>query len=196
MDNNTYRFKPRASAAQRKSLADFVSRHFCFRYGSEVVPLQRVGAHSAAVFTIDPKEHIAVALVTLFKRKMHSAPVVITRRCICRLQSRKLCGVCALRGRASGARFFPSLSYAEGLAYLKSAAVRLQLECPASWGTHAFRRGWADEALKEGGPAALFYSGGWRGVTAFAYASALARSSVEAAEWAIEFSESSEGSAA
>ena len=124
---------------------------------------------------------------------MHSAPAVVTRRCICRLQSRQLCGVCILSARLGGPRVFPSLTYTDGLAYLKSAAVRLGLDSATAWGTHCFRRGWADEVLREGGPTALFYSGGWKGVTAFAYASARARSTVEAAEWAIDFSDSSDG---
>ena len=46
---------------------------------------------------------------------------------------------------------FPHVSYAEGLAYLKAAAMLLKLERASEWGTHAFRRGWANEALKGGG---------------------------------------------
>ena len=53
------------------------------------------------------------------------------------------------------------------------------------------RRGWADEALQQGGPTALFYSGGWRGVAAFGYTSAKSRGAVAAAEWCIDFSDSS-----
>ena len=204
-----HRYKPRASAGQTRSLATVarsmgrddvadswvVARHFCLRYGAEVVPLQFAGAHSSIDFALDNKAQVWVASVTLFRRKMHTAPVVVVRRCICRLQSRQLCGVCTLRDRCGAVRVFPALTYVEGLAYLKAAAVRVKLERPTEWGTHAFRRGWADEVLKEGGPAALFYSGGWRGVTAFAYASAKARSAVEAPEWAVEFSESSDGEA-
>ena len=156
--------------------------------------METAGAHSSIVVTCDT-EQLQVASIALCHRKMHSAPVVISRRCICRLQSRQLCGVCTLAARLGGQRIFPGLCYSEGLAYLKAAAVSLGLSCAASWGTHAFRRGWADEVLKQCGPAALFYSGGWRGVTAFAYASAQARSSVEAAEWAVDFSESSDGEA-
>ena len=203
---NIYRFKPRASAAQTRSLAAVArtldrgdvadswvaARQFCLRYGADLIPLQSAGDHSAIDFAVDKKDRLCIASVTLFRRKMHTAPVVVSRRCICRLQSRQLCGVCTLRDRVGVGRVFPALSYVEGLAYLKSAAVRLGLERPTDWGTHAFRRGWADEVLKEGGPSALFYSGGWRGVTAFAYASARSRSAMEAAEWAIEFSDSSD----
>ena len=204
---NSYRYKPRATAVQVNSLAEvarslgrldvadswIVARHFCLRYGAEVVPLQAAGSHSSVDFSEDKKDNLRVASITFYRRKMHTAPVVVSRRCICRLQSRQLCGVCVLFGLRGGTEFFPDVTYADGLAYLKAAASRLGFESPMSWGTHCFRRGWADEVLKEGGPTALFYSGGWRGVTAFAYASAQARSAVEAAEWAVEFSDSSDG---
>ena len=203
---NVDRFKPRASAAQTRSLAAaarslgrddiadswVVARQFCLRYGAEVVPLHCAGGHSSIEFTVDKKSQVWTASVTLFRRKMLTAPGVVSRRCICRLQSRQLCGVCILQARAGGGRIFPAVTYVEGLAYLKAAAVRLGFERPTDWGTHAFRRGWADEVLREGGPTALFYSGGWKGVTAFAYASARSRSAMEAAEWAVEFSESSD----
>ena len=153
--------------------------------------MQFTGEHSSIDIAMDKKTQVWVASVTLFRRKMHTAPVVIVRRCICRLQSRQLCGVCTLRERCAAVRVFPALTYVEGSAY--AAAVRVNLERPTDWGTHAFRRGWADEVLKEGGPTALSYSGGWRDVTAFACASAKARSAVEAAEWVVEFPESSDG---
>ena len=71
------------------------------------------------------------------------------------------------------------------------AAGALKLREPESWGTHAFRRGFAEEAIKAGGPTALFYSGGWRGVAAFGYASAQSRGAMAAAEWLIDHSDSS-----
>ena len=43
------------------------------------------------------------------------------------------------------------------------------------------------------GATALFYSGGWRGVAAFSYVETKARGAVEAAEWLVEFSDSSDG---
>jgi hypothetical protein len=46
--------------------------------------------------------------------------------------------------------------------------------------------------LKHGGPTALFYSGGWRGIAAFSYASAKSRGALSAAEWLVEYSDSSE----
>ena len=68
---------------------------------------------------------------------------------------------------------------------LKAAASQLQYQNALDWGTHAFRRGWADEALRH-----LFYSGGWRGIAAFSYASAKSRGALAAAEWLVDYSES------
>ena len=83
------------------------------------------------------------------------------------------------------------MQYAEALAVLKIGAAALGFRGPEAWGTHAFRRGFADEALRAGGPTALFFSGGWRGVAALGYASAQSRGAMAAAEWLIDHSESS-----
>jgi hypothetical protein len=101
-------------------------------------------------------------------------------------------GVLAFRFSVAGLKkIFPDLTYAQGLALLKAAASQLHYGDALNWGTHAFRRGWADEALRNGGPTALFYSGGWRGIAAFSYASAKSRGALAAAEWLVDFSESS-----
>ena len=116
----------------------------------------------------------------------------VSRRCICALQGRTLCGACALKRRLrDDSAPFSGISYHESLACLKLAAQALGFAEARSWGTHAFRRGWATEVVEAKGPTALFYSGGWRGVTAFAYASARARGTLAEAEFLIEFSESS-----
>ena len=75
---------------------------------------------------------------------------------------------------------------------LKACASVASLPKPASWGTHAFRRGWADDVLKVGGPGALFFSGGWRGVAAFGYAQARTRNAMLAAEFCVDHSDSDE----
>ena len=131
------------------------------------------------------------ASLVFLQRKMQAGPVEVTRKCICRLQTKQLCGVCVLSRRHGNGRIFPNLCYANALAALKIAALDLGFPRASEWGTHAFRRGWADEALKEGGVTALFYSGGWKGVAAFGYASAKARSALQSAEWLVEFSDSS-----
>ena len=83
------------------------------------------------------------------------------------------------------------IAYAEALAFLKAGATALALPQAQHWGTHAFRRGFANDALRAGGPSALFWSGGWRGVAAFGYATAQARGDFAAAQWLTEHSESS-----
>ena len=194
----------RASAADTKSLAKWcyangfrdvgesfvVARQFCLRYG-EVIQL---GSGMAPVSVQAQDGERKVVDVTFMRRKCYSEPVVVSRRCICSLQGKTLCGVCLVAARCSSEAtvVFPGLTYPLGLATLKLAAQACGFEGAEAWGTHAFRRGWATECLQANGPEALFYSGGWRGVTAFAYASAQARGSLAAAEFLIEHSESSE----
>ena len=111
---------------------------------------------------------------------MHLRPA--TARALWSLHSQEVC-FCS--------DIFPGVSYGTALATLKVAALALGFPKAESWGTHAFRRGWADEALMHGGVPALFLSGGWRGVAAFGYASAQAKGAMQAAEWLVEFTDSS-----
>ena len=97
-----------------------------------------------------------------------------------------------LKRRFTEGCIFPNVSYAESLALLKVAAEVCGSERALEWGTHAFRRGWADEALRAGGPAALFYSGGWRGVAAFGYVAAQSRGALLAAAWLVHHTDSSD----
>ena len=77
------RFKPRADAEQtstlmncarkdfgRSDIADnwLVARHFCLRYGAEVVPMQTAGNHSA-VHVAEEKEALPVVTLALFRRE-------------------------------------------------------------------------------------------------------------------------------
>ena len=163
-----------------------ITRHFCLRY----VELIRLGSKSVS-FSFsggDRKE----CTITFLHRKCFKEPVAVVRRCICSQQGRTLCGVCSLADvSAEEGKPFAHVQYPEALAVLKMAAGALKLREPESWGTHAFRRGFAEEAIKAGGPTALFYSGGWRGVAAFGYASAQSRGAMAAAEWLIDHSDSS-----
>ena len=203
---STRRVRVRATAEETRALrrwctesgfADIgtswvVSRHFCLRYGETM----RLGSQSAPVQVIRESGRPDQIAITFMQRKCFSEPVIVSRRCICHLQGKSLCGVCAITSRCTQAVpgvLFPGLHYSESLAVLKIAARAIGLQQPDAWGTHAFRRGWATECLQANGASALFYSGGWRGVTAFAYASAKARSTVEAAEFLIDHSDSSAG---
>ena len=118
----------------------------------------------------------------------------VTRKCLCTDTRLDLCGVCALReATQENAVPFAHITYAEALAFLKAGATALAFPESQHWGTHAFRRGFANDALLAGGPSALFWSGGWKGVAAFGYATAQARGDLAAAHWLTEHSESSGG---
>ena len=196
------RLKVRATADQTRRLAQWchkngheeigdswvVARHYCLRYG-EVLQIGQPRARAVLEATAGGAEAIRI---TFTNRKCCSEPVEVSRRCICSLQGRTLCGTCVLKRRLADSSIpFSGISYNESLACLKLAAQSLGFAEARSWGTHAFRRGWATEVVQANGPAALFYSGGWRGVTAFAYASAKARGTLAEAEFLIEFSDSS-----
>ena len=164
-----------------------VSRHFCFRYsetlslGARTAPFRFVGSGAGSE-----------AVVTFMRRKCYRAPVEVSRKCICTGRTQSLCGVCALRHAAENSpEPFSHVKYSEALAFLKAAAAAMHFENAQHWGTHAFRRGFADDALRAGGPSALFWSGGWRGLAAFGYATAQSRGALAAAEWLIEHSDSS-----
>ena len=138
------------------------------------------------------REGVPEATIVFHKRKMQNKPVHVVRQCVCKAPAPDLCGVCVIRRRRGRGPLFPALQYDRALAALKTAALALGFPRGAEWGTHCFRRGWANDALRHGGVPALFYSGGWRGIAAFGYASAQAQGEVLAAKWAAEFSESSD----
>ena len=121
---------------------------------------------------------------------MCSTPVVVTRPCICGDAANALCGVCILSSRPGGGRVFPTVDYNAALALLKRAAAAAGLPSPSHWGTHCFRRGAADDALRAGGPTALFWCGGWRGVAALGYAPARALREASAVNYLVEYSDS------
>ncbi len=168
-----------------------VARHFCLRYG-EVLQIGNGRAPVRVDVAADGRRHVCI---TFMQRKYYSEPVEVTRTSICNLQGRALCSVCVvvrLRRDVQVPNIFSGITYAESLGMQKIAAGARGFASAASWGTHAFRRGWATECLQAGGPTALFYSGGWRGLTAFAYASARARGAIAAAEFLVDHSDSSE----
>ncbi len=109
---------------------------------------------------------------------------------------------------------FPDVLYRDSLALLKLGAMRLRhvstlagyrsrspllvrrFTNAAQWGTHALRRGRADEILKAQGAPAMFAQGWWRSVAAWAYPAARTLSDAVSAEAAIAHSDSSEGEGA
>ena len=84
---------------------------------------------------------------------------------------------------------YPNMDYADALYTLKETAAILNWPDPDTWGLHCWRRGWGREAFAAGGLAALFLSGGWKGVAAFAYLEAKQKSAIEGAEFCLNFSD-------
>ena len=95
------------------------------------------------------QEQAKVACIEIVLRKAHREPEQLWRRsrkraasgcwaitarrvarCVCDLQGRRLCGVCALHRRVprAGVLLFPETSYRDGLALLKLGAMELKRE--------------------------------------------------------------------
>ncbi len=113
-----------------------------------------------------PRGLLATAGARGARRRWRPDP--IWAECACEAWGNGLCGVCAISARWSrSSTLFPDLTYEEGLAYVNICALQLGLHRAWEWGTHAFRRGRAELALREGGVPALFQVGGWRSVAGF-----------------------------
>ncbi len=151
-----------------------VTRLFCLRYAETL----SLGTDRAPVACSTSPQGRRRCEITLLRRKCCREPVVIPRNCVCDTQGRVLCGVCWLHELGTHRPVFANLSYAESLATLTLGAGAFGFSELAAWSTHAFRRGYATEALAAGGPSALFHAGGWRGVAAFSYPDELARGRV------------------
>ena len=162
----------------------------------------RLGAKSAPL-SFRPREEGWECDVTFMERKCFTAPVVVSRSCICKSQGRLLCGQCALRSISVSEHIlrgdsicsspvFSSVTYTSALASLKLGAAALGFPNPASWATHCFRRGFAEDALRAGGPGTRFWAGGWRGVATLGYTEARTRGKLGAAEWLIDHADSSD----
>lgn len=139
-----------------------VTWQFGLRYGSETVPLgcpshslvridmdgarAHAGRRRVAYLIARAGDRVKGATIEFFRRKGCGNPDPVVRECVCRRQGRRMCGVCALARRAVPAeRVFPGLTYADGLAWVKVTATQVNAERPLEWGTHAFRRGRADQ---------------------------------------------------
>ena len=138
------------------------SRLFMLRVPSECLPLQLAGEHSEV--------HIGTndISLTLFRRKNCSGPTVIHRRCVCATEGRTLCAVCALKlwiDRFRGqhpAKLF-RVSAKSFVKYMRRDAARCGLTGAALLGSHAWRRGMAQDIVNAGGSlATLLRAGQWR----------------------------------
>ena len=125
-----------------------VARHFLLRVPSEGIPLQWDGSHSNVA--LEPIR----ASITLYKRKNSRAPVTLTRECCCAAAGERLCAMRwfhSLRRSSEGSGHVYSVSKHYFARKIKDLARYLGMEGHARLGTHAFRRGMAQDIIDGGG---------------------------------------------
>ena len=169
-----------AAAAGRLDLVRVfvVARAWLLRVHSELLPLQSNGRAGKPASSLDWHSQITLEAppprprvrLTWRTRKNRPQGDSAVRSCTCgsSLESRLLCGPCAVlgavrdaarAGRSPSSRLFPDLQGSAHTASLSALAVPLGLK-PA-W--HAFRRGMAQDMLARGDPLAeILLAGGWR----------------------------------
>ena len=145
-----------------------VARLFLLRVPSEGLPLQWSGEHSQITLTE------TVAKIQLAKRKNSRGPVLLTRKCCCATSGRRLCAVHWLhimkKDATDDGKVFQVTKNEFGRK-IKLYAQRAGVPEASRVGTHAFRRGMAQDIIDQGGSlAALMTAGGW---TSSAYAAYL-----------------------
>ena len=153
------RFQPRADAEQtsalmncarkdfgRSDIADnwLVTRHFCFKYVQKCAHADSGKSLSGA--RREKGECTPSGYVNSVPSR-NISPLPVGRRCICRLQDEH-CAALAFSGLEwETFACFPHVLCTEGLAYLKTAAVRRNLEEPANENA-CVSAWWANEALE------------------------------------------------
>ena len=145
-----------------------VSRIFLLRVPSEIVPLQWDGEHSRVILTEKS------ATITLMRRKNLSRPSALERACCCETSGRRLCGVHWLhymhRHRRHDNPNVFSLSAAVFLQRVRRLASTVDIDNAGLLGTHAFRRGMAQDIVSAGGSlATLLRAGGWHSKAFLSY---------------------------
>ena len=139
-----------------------IARLFLLRVPSEALPLEWDGEHSSISLTAD------TATIVLMRRKNVTTPTSMTRVCCCSSSGRGLCAVHwlhALKCKAANEscnRVF-SISLLDFRKHLQVLAGMVGVLVPGRVGTHAFRRGMAQDIVDAGGSMAmLLRAGEWR----------------------------------
>ena len=156
---NNVRFQPRADAEQtsalmncarkdfgRSDIADnwLVTRHFCFKCVQKCAHADSGKSLSGA--RREKGECTPSGYVTSVPSR-NISPLPVKRRCICRLQDEH-CAALAFSGLEwETFASFPHVLCTEGLSYLKTAAVRRNLEEPANENA-CVSAWWTNEALE------------------------------------------------
>ena len=157
LSGGSVRFKPRADAEQtsvncarknfgRSDIADnwLVTRHFCFKCVQKCAHADSGKSLSGA--RRGKGECTPSGYVNSVPSRSTS-PLTVGRRCICRLQDEH-CAAPAFSGfEWETFACFPHVLCTEGLAYLKTAAVRRNLKEPAN-GNACVSAWWANAALE------------------------------------------------
>ena len=155
-----------------------ISYHFMLRVQSECFPLQRQRvtgsqANEHSDVHIDTRDGNTWGVIHIQKRKNTRTPTIIQRQCRCDGNPRQayLCGVCAIQRRLashSNTRLF-SITVQQATAKLREHlttarppnTTSMSWQIHASW--HAFRRGAASDALRDGDSIGnILASGGWK----------------------------------
>jgi hypothetical protein len=135
-----------------------IARLFLLRVPSEGIPLEWSGAHSSVELCE------MSASITLMTRKNLLFPSTLTRHCCCLSAGRKLCAIHWLhwlRKEAGEGQLFP-FSARTFISRVRAYASELQMPDAMHLGTHAFRRGMAQDIVSHGGSLAiLLRAGDW-----------------------------------
>ena len=136
-----------------------ISRLFLLRVPSEGVPLEWDGQHSKVTVSGD------TATILLTRRKNSAVPTEMVRQCCCSSSTRRMCAVHwigRIREHVSESGRMFSLSSREFLSTVRRLALELGVPHHAQIGTHAFRRGMAQDIIDAGGSlSVLLRAGQW-----------------------------------
>ena len=136
-----------------------LARQFLLRVPSEGIPLQWDGTHSKIDLTDSQ------ATITLMRRKHRATPTSMTRECCCASSGRTLCAVhWLLQAKLQGGDR-PNVVVMSKTRFAKDVkhfAMKAGIPEWQNLGTHAFRRGMAQDILDAGGNlAVLLRAGDW-----------------------------------
>ena len=168
-----------------------IARLFLLRVPSEGIPLEWDGEHSRV--QASGKE----ATIMLTRRKNCQLPTVLKRECCCASSGRRLCAVhwiAEMQAQQGSGRIF-SLSASRFLTIVRHAAWESGIPEYNSVGTHAFRRGVAQDIniIDAGGSlAVLLRAGEWNSSAFLAYLRQSQPQEVAVAQAVINLSDSEE----
>ena len=135
-----------------------VSRLFLLRVPSEAAPLEWDGQHSKVILESEK------VTITLMRRKNMEVPSMLERSCCCVSSSPRLCAAHWLhrvRGMSIVGKVF-SISAAMFLKKVRIYAQSRNIPSAMRMGSHAFRRGMAQDIVDQGGSLAeLLRAGEW-----------------------------------